>query len=177
MPKSIINKAENIINEEKPNHLMAESNIDNSGNSLKKDIEDQQYHSYPIEINIADTSDFNSLYGIGDYFSNKIVEYRQKLGGSFVSPEQLMEIWGIDSVRYNRFKGRLYVKEETIIKFDLFTLDEESLSRHPYIGSYAAKGIIRFRKMVNRSEFSIDKLVEYNIISEKEGEYLKLYQK
>lgn len=49
-----------------------------------------------VNLNIADTSQLKRVYGIGDKLSERIVKYRDKLGG-FVSMSQLKEVYGLDS--------------------------------------------------------------------------------
>ena len=52
-----------------------------------------------LDINTADTLGLMNLPEIGPYFARKIIEYREKLGG-FIKEEQLLEIYGFDSIRY-----------------------------------------------------------------------------
>jgi competence protein ComEA len=50
---------------------------------------------FAIDINTASVSELaKALSGIGPTKAQRIVEYREKIGG-FVSPEQLMEVYGI----------------------------------------------------------------------------------
>lgn len=137
-----------------------------------------QYTPKPkVELNSADTTSLKTLYGIGSYYAKKIVEYRQRLGGSFVCAEQLMEIYGIDSVRYAGFEGRVYIDTTLIIPINLYTMPIDSMAKHPYIGKYAAKGIDRYRRSVDSLTFTIDGLVENGILHSAYGQRLKLYSK
>lgn len=129
-----------------------------------------------IDLNSADSSSLVTLYGVGPYFARKIIEFRTRLGGSFVSVEQLMDIDGIDSAKFVGFEKRICIDTLLIRKIDFYVYPLDSMSIHPYIGKYAAYGIERFRKMVSREWFSIDALVENNIISEPYAQRLRLYQ-
>jgi competence protein ComEA len=45
----------------------------------------------PVELNSADSTDLVELYGIGPVFANRILKYRDLLGG-FYSVNQLLEV-------------------------------------------------------------------------------------
>ncbi len=60
-----------------------------------------------LDLNTADTVSFKKLKGIGSYFSKKIVEYRDELGG-FHSKEQLLEIWNFDEEKLEGIKGNIF---------------------------------------------------------------------
>ena len=50
-------------------------------------------------LNTADSAALVQLYGVGGYYARKILKYRERLGGSFVSPRQLLEIEGFAQER------------------------------------------------------------------------------
>jgi hypothetical protein len=118
-----------------------------------------------------------TLYGIGGYYARKIVDFREKLGGSFASPEQLMDIYGIDSVRFVGFADRVYVDTSLIIPLDLYHMPVDSMAKHPYIGKYAARGIDRYRRTVDSISFTLDALLENGILKSAYVQRLKMYQK
>lgn len=129
-----------------------------------------------IDLNVADSASLTTLYGIGPYYAAKIIDFRRKLGGSFACTEQLMDIAGIDSAKFVEFENRIIIDTSDIRKIDLYTYPLDSMSRHPYIGKYAAKGIERFRSRISRVDFSIEALVENNILSEAYAQRMRLYQ-
>jgi len=53
-----------------------------------------------LNINTADSAQFDALPGIGGYYAAKMVEYRRKIG-RFSSIEQLMDIRGFDRERFD----------------------------------------------------------------------------
>lgn len=130
-----------------------------------------------VELNSADTTALMTLYGIGGYYARKIVDFRERLGGSFASPEQLMDIYGIDSVRFVGFADRVYVDTSLIIPLDLYHMPVDSMARHPYIGKYAARGIDRYRRTVDSTSFTLDALLENGILQRAYVQRLKMYQK
>lgn len=144
--------------------------------SLEKLPPRPEYKPKPkVELNSADTNALKTLYGIGSYYAKKIVNYRERLGGSFVSPEQLMEVYGIDSARYAGFASMVYVDSALIIPINLWSMGVDSMAKHPYIGRYAAKGIDRYRKSVDSASFSIDEIGEHGILHSAYVQRLKLY--
>lgn len=130
-----------------------------------------------VELNSADTTALMTLYGIGGYYARKIVDFRKSLGGSFASPEQLMDIYGIDSVRFVGFADRVYVDTSLIIPLDLYHMPVDSMARHPYIGKYAARGIDRYRRTVDSTSFTLDALLENGILKSAYVQRLRLYIK
>lgn len=129
-----------------------------------------------VELNSADTTALMTLYGIGGYYARKIVEFREKLGGSFASPEQLMDIYGIDSARFVGFADRVYVDTSLIIPLDLYHMPVDSMARHPYIGKYAARGVDRYRRTVDSASFTLDALLENGILQSAYVQRLRMYQ-
>ena len=130
-----------------------------------------------VELNSADTTALMTLYGIGGYYARKIVDFRDRLGGSFASPEQLMDIYGIDSARFVGFADRVYVDTSLIIPLDLYHMPVDSMARHPYIGKYAARGIDRYRRTVDSTSFTLDALLENGILQRAYVQRLRLYIK
>lgn len=99
-----------------------------------------------IDLNTADTALLQQLYGIGPSFAGRIVEYRDKLGG-FVTKEQLLEVYAMDSARYEGFKNRITVDSsfspnKLRINYDSF----KTLFRHPYLNYEEVKKIVNYRE-------------------------------
>ncbi len=122
-----------------------------------------------IELNSADTSELVLLKGIGSGFAKSIVKYREKLGG-FYHKNQLLEVWGMDSVRLNKIYGSVSVNPSLIRKININAGDIKSLMKHPYIDFYLARSIINYRKLNGR----FTSLQQIQLIS---GMYKELYAK
>ena len=101
--------------------------------------------SLSFELNTADSLDLVQLYNIGPVFARRILKYRSLLGG-YVRKEQLSEVYGIDSARYNDIAPHLTVDPSRITPIDINTADIDRLKRHPYLDYYQAKAIIRLRE-------------------------------
>ncbi len=91
-----------------------------------------------VELNTADTIILKKVPGIGSAFSNRIIKYRNLLGG-FYSVTQLAEVYGIDEDRYNSLRDWFCVNPKLIRKRHINHLPEDSISRHPYISYKQAR--------------------------------------
>ena len=109
-----------------------------------------------IDINLADTTDFKSLRGIGSVYANRMVKFRGSLGGYF-SIDQINEVWGISDSLYLAIKPYLKIDTSSLQKRNINLQSKESLAKHPYIDWKKAKTITKYRKM--HGDFSsIDEL-------------------
>jgi len=97
-----------------------------------------------IEINSADSLALLDLPGIGPSFAKRILKYRQMLGG-YACLEQLKEVYGMDSVRYNGFIKQIRIDTSHIRKLDVNKATFKELLAHPYLDYEQVKAIARFR--------------------------------
>lgn len=85
-----------------------------------------------IELNTADSSTLVKIRGIGPYYANKILRYREQLGG-FHSTRQLKEI-KFQHLIIDSLLPRFTANPTFIKKKDLDTMSFKSVLRHPYLG-------------------------------------------
>lgn len=130
-----------------------------------------------IELNSADSAELVDLPGIGGYYAKQIIRFREKLWGSYAHIEQLLEIRGIDTTLLKRIESRLYINPESVISIDLNSISQDSLKKHPYIGSYTAASIERFRKLHPEANITVGLLLEHKILTPSQGYRLKRYCK
>jgi competence ComEA-like helix-hairpin-helix protein len=98
-----------------------------------------------INLNTADSAQLISLRGIGPVLSDRIMKYRELLGG-FVSVEQLTEVYGLRPETFEQIKPYVVVDEGAGIKrlkINCQTADE--LQNHPYLSSRHARAIATYR--------------------------------
>lgn len=114
-----------------------------------------------LDINRADSAAFTTLPGIGPYFAAKIVQYRARLGG-FSSKEQLMEIYRFDREKYDGLSDLISCSRPE--PYGLWSLPEEDLRQHPYIGN-SAHGIKIFREHNPREALTVDGLLDAGVIT------------
>lgn len=98
-----------------------------------------------IEINGADTIKLDEIKGIGAAFARRIANYRDRLGG-FYKKEQLMEVFGLDSIKFEEIKAQVQVDASVIKKIDINLADFEALKKHPYLKYKQINAIIQYRK-------------------------------
>ena len=135
---------------------------------------------YVCNLNTADSAALVQLYGIGGYYARKILQYRERLGGSFVDTRQVLEIEGFTQERFEKIKGNVVVLAEDVKGFSLLKASREELERHPYIGPYAARGVETYLRLKGKGNFTSDMqlleaLVKERVISAQNADKLKEY--
>ena len=98
-----------------------------------------------VEVNRADTTSLDEIKGIGAAFARRIVKYRDRLGG-FYHKDQLMEVFGLDSIKFEEIKGQVSIDAAAIKKININTVDFEGLKNHPYLKYKEINAIIQYRK-------------------------------
>lgn len=123
----------------------------------------EKYIDIPLlDINRADSAEFDALPGIGGYFAAKMVEYRSRLGG-YSCKEQLMEIYHLDNEKYSRFSDLITVGESR--PFRLWTMPADSLKLHPYIRNWkTANAIVLYRDNNPRELWTVEGLRNAGIL-------------
>lgn len=102
------------------------------------------HHAEPVAINTADTTAFIALPGIGSRLANRIVSFREKLGG-FYSVEQVAEVYGLSDSVFQQIKSRLQCNPGAIKKININTAGIDELKAHPYIKYQVGNAIIQYR--------------------------------
>ncbi len=118
-----------------------------------------------ININIANQEELKKLKGIGEVYSSRIIKYRELLGG-FFEKEQLLEVYGFDTVTFNKIKENVFIGNNNLKQISLNLADKNTLSKHPYINYELAKKIILFRDK-NGAYKDVNELLEKEIINDK----------
>jgi competence ComEA-like helix-hairpin-helix protein len=98
-----------------------------------------------IELNTADSLALDQVSGIGPAFANRILKYRERLGG-FYSLEQLKEVYGVDSAHFAQWLSQLALNTAVVRKIDINTASFEELKRHPYLSYKQINALIQYRK-------------------------------
>ncbi|WP_443944027.1 ComEA family DNA-binding protein [Pedobacter sp. AW1-32] len=127
-----------------------------------------------IEINGADSAALDRISGIGGTFANRILRYRQRLGG-FYAKTQLMEVYGLDSVKFAQIKDQFYVDATKMKAIKINVAEFEDLKAFPYLSYKQMNAIIQYRKQhgVYRDKSDLAKVILLNpSIIEKISPYL-----
>ena len=115
------------------------------GDSLKKQPQKPQYAIVKVELNRADTSDITRIPQFGSKRAQKIVEYRDKLGG-FYSLAQLQEIYILQNINLEYVEKYFTADRRLIRKININQCDYKTLISHPYFDSYLTKTILNYRQ-------------------------------
>lgn len=124
-----------------------------------------------LDLNTADSAAFDGLPGIGGYFANKIIEYRTRLRG-FSYKEQLMDIYRFDKEKYDALHDLVTVDISTSTPYPLWSLPEDSLAKHPYIGWHAAHGISVYKSANPVEKWTMGGIIEARILDPGMGDKL-----
>ncbi len=117
-----------------------------------------------LELNSADSIALESIRGIGPAFASRIMRFRKLLGG-FYHKEQLLEVYGMDTVKYNQLKDLIRVDTALITKINLNTFTFDEIRRFPYLTYKQMNAIIQFRSQHGLFK-SIDELMKIAILNE-----------
>lgn len=111
----------------------------------RKNFQKASEPDFIIELNTADSLDLLSIPGIGPYFSMKILNYREKLGGYFTIG-QLLEVKGMDKEKLKKMKPYFRVDTSMVRRIPINSVDFKVLLKHPYSNYQVAKSLIKFRQ-------------------------------
>jgi len=98
-----------------------------------------------IEINGADSVALIQIRGIGASFAKRIIKYREQVGG-FYKKEQLLEVFGLDSAKFEEIKNQISVNANELKMININTAKLEDFKGHPYVRYKQVNAIIEYRK-------------------------------
>lgn len=159
------------INKDLYNQLQPYIKISNQKNIQNDAIKESVIEkvSY-IELNSSTKNDLIALPGIGDAFAERIIKYRNLLGG-YYKKDQLLNVYGMDSVRFNQFKNQLIIDTNIIVKLNINTAEFEELVKHPYLNKYQTQAILKYRD-ISGNFSNTEQIIKNNLLSK--DDYIKL---
>lgn len=98
-----------------------------------------------VDLNEADSAMLTNIRGIGPAFALRIINYRKRLGG-YATIEQLKEVYGLDSVKYEGIKDQVKINLSAIKKINLNTAEFDEMKKIPYISYKQINAIMAYRK-------------------------------
>ncbi len=116
----------------------------------------------PVDVNLADTTDFIKLPGIGSKLASRIINFRTKLGG-FATVDQVAETYGLPDSTFQLIKSRLKCDPANILKINVNTCDAPQLKKNPYISWNVANAVVRYRDQ-HGPYLSLNDLMKIEII-------------
>lgn len=114
-----------------------------------------------LNINTADSAALVAVDGIGAYSAQKILAYRQALGG-FVSLRQLSEIKGLRAENLEQLIQVALIDSTKVRKIDINRASLKTMVAHPYIVYSQAVAIDDWRRERGR----IDSLANLSFLEE-----------
>lgn len=105
---------------------------------------DQKRPVETVDINVADTTELIRLPGIGPKLSNRIINFRERLGG-FYNIEQVSETFGLHDSVFQKIKPLFQLHDKNIRQLNINTASLDELKQHPYIRYNLANLIIQYR--------------------------------
>jgi len=134
----------------------------------------QQQKPVLINLNEADSAQLESLPGIGERLSARIIKYRDRLGG-FHDVAQLKEVYGLQDSVLVILATRLFVPPGGLIKkLDVNTCSYADFRRHPYMGHAFAKSLVAFMQTHGEIK-TVDELYQLVAVKKEEIERMKPY--
>ncbi len=97
-----------------------------------------------VPINSGDTTSFKALPGIGSKLAQRIINFRNKLGG-FYSVDQVGETFLLPDSTYRKIKPFLQLDDISVKKININSASLDELKDHPYIRFHVANAIVQYR--------------------------------
>lgn len=117
-----------------------------------------------VDINVADSSAFDALPGIGPYFASKMVWWREQLGG-YSCVEQLTDIYNFTPEKLESIRDLIVCRNPR--HFDIWSATEEQLAAHPYIRRRStAHSIVLYREHHAADQLTAEGLLAAGVIDE-----------
>ncbi|MEO9474297.1 MAG: helix-hairpin-helix domain-containing protein [Cyclobacteriaceae bacterium] len=158
----------------KNDYRLAYSDKEKTKTDTKLDYKKKYAPAYTAEskldLNRATATQLQKIKGIGPVLSERIVKYRDYLGG-FASYDQIREVYGLKPEVVEKLSEITFV-EGDIISIELNTDSIKLLAAHPYIDYKLARSIINYRK-VHGNYTAPEELLSLKLMTD--SLYQKLY--
>ncbi len=127
-----------------------------------------------LDINKATAEDLKSINGIGDKLSERIIKFRDRLGG-FLVEEQLNDVYGLEKEVVQRTLEKFKVlSAPNVKKMNINTATADEMGGLIYIGPLMAQKIVDHRESVGAIN-SYDELKEIQGFPSEKIDRIKLY--
>ena len=126
------------------------------------------------DLNKATAEDLRTIRGIGEKLSERILNFREKLGG-FLIDEQLYDVYWLEPEVAERALEKFKVLQKpNIAKININSASAEELSKVVYINWYVAERIVEYRT-INNGISSFDELSEIEDFPSEKIDRIALY--
>lgn len=126
-----------------------------------------------FDINVADTTDLIKLRGIGSKLAQRIIKFRDGLGG-FHATDQFAEIFGLDSLALSQLNQYARISSP-VQKININEVSPEQLAAHSYLRNRKLATVIVNYKTQHGPYRSAEDLKKIRIMDEKTLEKITPY--
>lgn len=127
-----------------------------------------------VDLNTATNEELIKLVGIGDYYAEKIIEYRNRLGG-YNRPEQLLDLWKFTPEKLEKIREQIVISGN-VRKLNINLINYDDLVKHPYITGNIANSIVKMREQ-RKVYKKMEELLDSKLIDRELFDKLKPYLK
>jgi len=138
-------------------------------NTMEEDIIGEAKEPIQLDLNTVNMEEIQCVNGIGPSYAKRITKYRKLLGG-YVNISQLMEVYGMDTKRYQQISPYFTLTLDSVHKLPLNSATYNQLKYHPYISKDLAYEITDYRKLHGKFH-SVEDLKKISLVND------SLYQK
>lgn len=103
-----------------------------------------------VNVNTASSEELQQVRGIGPFYADKIIDFRQKLGG-FLTLDQVAETPGLREGAFEELREKLTISQEDPVRIRINFISDWKLAQHPYISKKQAEVVVLNRR--NRGNF------------------------
>jgi competence ComEA-like helix-hairpin-helix protein len=135
----------------------------------------RKWETIIVDINSADSVALQEVYGLGPFFSGRIVKLREELGG-FHSKQQLLEIWNFSDSLLEALDSNLVLEPIPLKKLNINQATAKELKQHRYIDWNIANSIVNIREQHGHYE-TLEDLKQSVLINDSLLNRLKPYFK
>ncbi len=145
---------------EDADRLISFVHIENTNSTNKKYLTGNQQpvtgsKAIPIDINTATFEEWRTLPGISDGLANRIVMYRERIGG-FISKEQVHKTYGVSDSIFRLIDPYLTVNLNSVPKLNINTASAYELRTKINIPDAVARSIIVYRQQYGNYQMVSD---------------------
>lgn len=153
-------------------YIQLPDSIEKKSSFEKKSFQKSKAEIPILDINRATAEELDKLPGIGPSFAERIVKYRNSLGG-FHNLAQMEDIYGLSDSIITVITPFLQLKSTEIKKININSISAEALKSHPYLRWRHAAAIVKYRDK-NGPYKSVEMLRTLHEFNDAEGTYWKI---